>query len=69
VLVVDLHCVVIQGRDQDHHQLVEGVHIHIAHIVRGVDQDHLILEVVVEATHQEVDQEAAVEAEVVIEFL
>ncbi|CAI2178205.1 13473_t:CDS:2 [Funneliformis geosporum] len=30
----------------------------------GVDRDHLIPEVVVEAIHQEVDQEAAVEAEV-----
>jgi len=64
-LVVDLHCVAIQDPDQEH-QFVEGVHIHIVRIVRGVDQDHPIPEVVVEVIHQEVDQEAAVEAEVVV---
>ena len=65
VLVVDLHCAVIQDPDQEH-QFVEDVHIHIARIVRGVDQDHPILEVVVEVIQQEVDQEAAVEVEVVV---
>lgn len=66
VLAVDLHCVAIQDHDQDRHQYVEDVLIHIVLIVRGVDQDHLIPEVVVEVIHQEVDQEAAVEAEVVV---
>jgi len=65
VLAVDLHCVVIQGREQEH-QCAEDVHIHIVHIVRGVDQDHPIPEVVVEVIRQEVDQEAVVEAEVVV---
>jgi len=65
VLAVDLHCAVIQDREQEHH-CAEDVHIHIAHIVRGVDQDHLIPGVVVEVIHQEVDQEAVVEAEVVV---
>ncbi|CAG8588586.1 4374_t:CDS:2 [Funneliformis mosseae] len=48
VLAVDLHCVAIQDHDQDRHQYVEDVLIHIVLIVRGVDQDHLIPEVVVE---------------------
>jgi len=65
VLVVDHHCVAIQDREQEH-QFVEGVHIHIVHIVRGVDQDHPIPEVVVEVIYQEVDREAVVEAEVVV---
>lgn len=65
VLAVDLHCVVIQDREQEH-QFAEDGHIHIVHIVRGVDQDRLIPEVVVEVIHQEVDQEAVVEAEVVV---
>ncbi|RIA89755.1 hypothetical protein C1645_184372 [Glomus cerebriforme] len=70
VLVVDLHCAAIRDPDQEH-QFVEDVHIHIVRIVRGVDQDHPIPEVVVEVIRQGVDQEAAVEAEVVvvIEFL
>lgn len=64
VLVVDLHCAAIQGHDQEH-QFAEDVHTHIVRIVRGVDQDHHIPEVVVEVTHQEVDQ-AVAEAEVVV---
>jgi len=67
VLAVDLRCVATQDRDQEH-QFVEDVHIYIVHIVRGVDQDHPILEVVVELTHQEVGQ-VEVEAVVVIDIL
>jgi hypothetical protein len=64
-LGVDLHYAAIQDPDQEH-QFVGGVHIHTVHIVHGVDQDHPIPEVVVEVIHQEADQEAAVEAEVVV---
>jgi hypothetical protein len=66
VLAVDHHCVAIQDREQEH-QFAEDVHIHIVRIVRGVDQDHPIPEVVVEVIHQEVDQEAVVEVVVAID--